>query len=162
MNVAKRKVSVSLDEDLVEELEREDQGLSAQVNIAVRAEIERRRRHLLLVEFLDQLDAEHNEQPTAEYPKRALVAAAARRGLTAEQLESAIRSFSETQDPKDRGIAAYLEGQYQQAEELLDGVAEKKERDLVETLRYLGATRYQQAKYRAAAPPVPSGIRIST
>ena len=58
MNPAKRKVSVSLDEDLVEELEREDQGLSAQVNVAVRAELERRRRHRLLVELLDQLDAE--------------------------------------------------------------------------------------------------------
>lgn len=55
MNPAKRKVSVSLDEDLVEELEREDQGLSAQVNVAVRAELER---HRLLVELLDQLDAE--------------------------------------------------------------------------------------------------------
>ena len=60
-------------------------------------------------------------------------------------------SLSATQDPKDRGIAAYLEGQYQQAEELLNGVAEKKEHDLVETLRYLGAAQYQQAKYRAAA-----------
>ena len=59
MPVAKRKVSVSLDEDLVEELEREDQGLSTQVNVAVRAELERRRRHRLLVELLDQLDAEH-------------------------------------------------------------------------------------------------------
>jgi len=59
MTLAKRKVSVSLDEDLVEELEREDQGLSAQVNVAVRAELERRRRHRLLVELLDQLDAEH-------------------------------------------------------------------------------------------------------
>ena len=39
MNPAKRKVSVSLDEDLVEELER-------------------RRRHRLLGELLDQLDAE--------------------------------------------------------------------------------------------------------
>jgi len=58
MNPAKRKVSVSLDEDLVEELEREDQGLSAQVNVAVRAELERRRRHRLLGEMLDQLDAE--------------------------------------------------------------------------------------------------------
>ena len=56
MTPAKRKVSVSLDEDLVEELEREDQGLS-QVNVAVRAEL-KRRRHQLLVEFLDQLDAE--------------------------------------------------------------------------------------------------------
>ena len=59
MNPVKRKVSVSLDEDLVEELEREDQGLSAQVNVAVRAELERRRRHRLLGELLDQLDAEH-------------------------------------------------------------------------------------------------------
>ena len=43
MNPAKRKVSVS----------------SAQVNVAVRAGLERRRRHRLLVELLDQLDAEH-------------------------------------------------------------------------------------------------------
>ena len=59
MTLAKRKVSISLDEDLVEELEREEQGLSAQVNVAVRAELERRRRQRLLVELLDQLDAEH-------------------------------------------------------------------------------------------------------
>jgi post-segregation antitoxin (ccd killing protein) len=59
MATAKRKVSVSLDEDLVEELEREEQGLSAQVNLALRAELERRRRNRLLVELLDQLDAEH-------------------------------------------------------------------------------------------------------
>ena len=59
MTMAKRKVSVSLDEDLVEELERESQGLSAQVNLALRAELERRRRNRLLVELLDRLDAEH-------------------------------------------------------------------------------------------------------
>ncbi len=44
-----------------------------------------------------------------------------------------------------------MEGQYQQAEELLNGAVEKKEQDFIETLRYLGATQYQQAKYRAAA-----------
>src|SRR4029077_20577670 len=55
-----------------------------------------------------------SEQPTAEDQKRALIAAAARRGLTAEQLEAAIQSFAETQDPTDRGIAAYLQGQYPQ------------------------------------------------
>jgi antitoxin CcdA len=59
MPLPKRKLSVSLDEDLVEELEREQQGLSAQVNAAVRTELERRRRHRLLTEFLDQLDTEH-------------------------------------------------------------------------------------------------------
>lgn len=59
MAIPKRKLSVSLDEDLVAELEREDQGLSVQVNAAVRAELERRRRQRLLIEFLDQLNAEH-------------------------------------------------------------------------------------------------------
>ena len=59
MTTAKRKVSVSLDKDLVEELKREDQSLSAQVNLALRVELESRRRNRLLVEFLDQLDAEH-------------------------------------------------------------------------------------------------------
>ena len=59
MTVAKRKVSVSLDEDLVEELEREDQGLSTQVNLALRAELERRRRNRLLTELLDQFDTAH-------------------------------------------------------------------------------------------------------
>lgn len=58
MTTAKRKVSISLDEDLVAELEREDQGLSTQVNSAVRAELERRRRTRLLTEMLDRLDAE--------------------------------------------------------------------------------------------------------
>ncbi len=47
-----------MDEDLVAELEREDQGLSTQVNQALLAELERRRNRLLL-EFLDRLDAEH-------------------------------------------------------------------------------------------------------
>ena len=51
-------MSVSLDEDLVEEFEREDQGLSAQVNQALRVELERRRRNRLLVELLDQRGAE--------------------------------------------------------------------------------------------------------
>jgi len=59
MTLTKRKISVSLDEDLVEELERDEEGLSAQVNAAVGAEVERRRRHRLLVELLDQLDTEH-------------------------------------------------------------------------------------------------------
>ena len=59
MTIAKRKVSISLDEDLVQELEREGQGLSAQVNTAVRAELEHRRRQRLLLEMLNRLDAEH-------------------------------------------------------------------------------------------------------
>ena len=57
---AKRKVSVSLDEDLVAELEAADEALSGQVNEAIRAEVERR---LLCTRpptgMLDSLDAEY-------------------------------------------------------------------------------------------------------
>ena len=57
MTVAKRKISVSLDEDLVAELEVGDQSLSAQINAALREDLEHRRRQRLLAEYLDQLDA---------------------------------------------------------------------------------------------------------
>ena len=56
---AKRKVSVSLDEDLVAELEAADEALSGQVNEAIRAEVERRRRNRLLTAMLDSLDVEY-------------------------------------------------------------------------------------------------------
>lgn len=55
----KRKVSVSLDEDLVAELEAADEALSGQVNEAIRAEVERRRRNRMLTAMLDSLDAEY-------------------------------------------------------------------------------------------------------
>jgi hypothetical protein len=53
----KRKVSVTLDEDLVAALEGEDETLSGQVNDAVRTEVERRARRRLLQGWLDELDA---------------------------------------------------------------------------------------------------------
>jgi antitoxin CcdA len=59
MTTTKRKVSVSLDEDLVAELEAGGEALSSQVNEAVRLELQRRRRHRLLGEMLDALEAEH-------------------------------------------------------------------------------------------------------
>lgn len=58
MTTTKRKISVSLDVDLVNELELADEPLSAQVNAAVRNDLEARRRHRLLGEWLDELDAE--------------------------------------------------------------------------------------------------------
>lgn len=57
MTTTKRKVSVSLDEDLVAELEAGDEPLSAQVNEAVRIDLGRRRRERLLGEMLDELEA---------------------------------------------------------------------------------------------------------
>ena len=92
-----------------------------------------------------------SKELSPEDKKKVLVETAARYNLSAEQLEAALSSFAETQDPKDQGIAAYLKGQYFQAEKLLQSAADKKEDDLVETLRYLGNAQYQQAKYQAAA-----------
>ena len=60
----KRKISVTLDEDLVSALEGEDGGLSAQVNEAVRLEVVRRARRQLLGEWLNELEA--SEGPVDE------------------------------------------------------------------------------------------------
>ena len=65
MSSTKRKVSVSLDATLVAELEAGEESLSAQVNTAVKAEFERRRRQRLLTELLDRLDAEQGPVPEA-------------------------------------------------------------------------------------------------
>ncbi len=59
MTAAKRKVSVSLDADLVDELEGGDAALSKQVNDAIRDAVERRRRQRLLRELLADLDKRH-------------------------------------------------------------------------------------------------------
>jgi hypothetical protein len=56
---AKRKISLSLDADLVEALEQDaDEGLSSQVNVVLRAEVERRRRQRALRTLLDRLTRE--------------------------------------------------------------------------------------------------------
>jgi hypothetical protein len=56
---AKRKVSLTLDADLVDELEElPDAALSAQVNQAIRVEVTRRRRQRALRALLDRLAEE--------------------------------------------------------------------------------------------------------
>lgn len=62
----KRKVSVTLDEDLVEALESEDANLSAQVNEAIRLVVETRRREDALRAFLDELEADDGPVDEAE------------------------------------------------------------------------------------------------
>ena len=56
MTTTKRKVSVSLDEELVAELEAGGEALSSQVNDAVRNELARRRRQRLLGEMLEEYE----------------------------------------------------------------------------------------------------------
>lgn len=70
MTAAKRKVSVSLDEDLVRELELGGDALSKQVNDAIRETLERRRRQRRLRELLAALDGRHgpvDERIVAKY-----------------------------------------------------------------------------------------------
>ncbi len=59
MTVAKRKVSVSLDSDLVEALEADSSALSKQVNEAVRESLARRDRLRQLRRLLTRLDERH-------------------------------------------------------------------------------------------------------
>lgn len=64
---AKRKVSVTLDADLVESLEAGGgASLSAEVNSALRAEFARRRRQQALDELLDRLAGERGRLDTPE------------------------------------------------------------------------------------------------
>jgi antitoxin CcdA len=66
-NVSKRKVSVTLDADLVAAIEAEGgENLSAEVNSALRAEFARRRRQQALGQFLDHLAEERGRLDTAE------------------------------------------------------------------------------------------------
>jgi antitoxin component of MazEF toxin-antitoxin module len=63
----KRKVSVTLDADLVAALEADDSTtLSAEVNSALRAEFTRRSRQRALAELLDHLAAERGSLDTPE------------------------------------------------------------------------------------------------
>jgi antitoxin CcdA len=72
---AKRKVSVTLDADLVAAMEADDgTTLSAEVNSALRAEVTRRKRHQALADLLDhladergRLDAPEDEAEIARY-----------------------------------------------------------------------------------------------
>jgi antitoxin CcdA len=63
---AKRKVSLTLDADLVAEAEAAGENLSAQVNLALRDDLARRRRHRALGALLARLDAEQGPLDSPE------------------------------------------------------------------------------------------------
>jgi Post-segregation antitoxin CcdA len=66
-NVSKRKVSVTLDADLVAAIEAEgSENLSAEVNSALRTEFARRRRQQALGQLLDHLAEERGRLDTPE------------------------------------------------------------------------------------------------
>jgi hypothetical protein len=61
----KRKVSLSLDEEVLAELEGGEGTLSLQVNEALRDLVERRRQHRRLAAFLGRLDEQRGPVPEA-------------------------------------------------------------------------------------------------
>jgi antitoxin CcdA len=63
---AKRKVSVTLDADLVEAIEAGDEGLSARINAALRDDADKRRRQQALGRLLDGLADERGPLDTPE------------------------------------------------------------------------------------------------
>lgn len=63
---AKRKVSVTLDADLVAEVEAAGEALSARVNAALRADVAQWRRQRALGLLLEQLDVERGSIDTPE------------------------------------------------------------------------------------------------
>ena len=66
MTTTKRKLSLSLDDDLVAALETNTEALSAQVNEAIRHEVARRQREHALQALLGRLDAEAGALDTEE------------------------------------------------------------------------------------------------
>lgn len=64
--VAKRKISVTVDADLVHELEAAGENLSGRINAALRNDLAARQRQRALGEFLDRLDHERGPLDTAE------------------------------------------------------------------------------------------------
>jgi antitoxin CcdA len=58
-SVAKRKLSISLDADLVRELESLGESVSTQINAVLREDLARRARRQCLIELLDRLDETH-------------------------------------------------------------------------------------------------------
>ena len=66
MTQQKRKVSLTLDADLVAELEKSDEPLSAQVNAVILAEVERRRHQRGLRALLDYFDETDGPLDTEE------------------------------------------------------------------------------------------------
>lgn len=76
--------------------------------------------------------------PTIEQRMRALLEVADHHGLTEDQLDAAIRSFGDTQDPSDKGVSAYLKGQFLESEVRFEDALEKHESDFVKPLPDLG------------------------
>lgn len=66
MSGPKRKISVTVDADLLAELEKADGSVSAQLNEALRAEVLRRRQRAALHRLLDDLEESDGPLDTPE------------------------------------------------------------------------------------------------
>lgn len=66
MASTKKKITVTIDRRLVDEMELQDEPISAQVNLAVESAMDGRRRRRNLLAFLDALDEEFGPSDPAD------------------------------------------------------------------------------------------------
>lgn len=66
MAVTKKKITVTIDQQLVDEMELHDEPISVQVNAAIETAMQGRRRRRNLLRFLDELDAEFGASDPAD------------------------------------------------------------------------------------------------
>jgi hypothetical protein len=66
MTTTKRKLSLTLDDELLVFLERNSEALSSQVNEALRNEVARQRQQMALAALLDRLSGDDGPLDTAE------------------------------------------------------------------------------------------------
>src|ERR1019366_8744336 len=111
-------------------------------------------------EKINKADAPKSaDKQAAEDPKANLDAVAKEFGLTADELDKAIRAWgTKTTDPYDVGLAALYAGNYGAAtSSLKDSLKQREEKfataqkDVADAAFFLGQSLYEQGKYRESA-----------
>jgi hypothetical protein len=118
--------------------------------------------------LISQINAANAAKPKDELltdaqRQKVLEEKAAEFGLEPEELDAAIRAWAEkAEDPYDKGLAEYYEENYPEATKLLteslrkqEAAMEKAIAKMADTAFFLGASLYEQGKYRASAAAYP-------
>lgn len=109
--------------------------------------------HQIATQLIDDDVADHfHAQPTRERDRKEVLADAAKsHGLTPEQLDIVIASVAQSPSPIDRGIAAFLKGQYLESEKLFTEASTHERNDPLGALLYLGTSQFEEGKLEEAA-----------
>jgi tetratricopeptide (TPR) repeat protein len=107
------------------------------------------------------------EKTTEQQRKEALAEVARSFGLAPEEVDKAIRAWGQrTEDPYEKGLAAWYERHYPEASDLLarsfrqrKAAAEKGARESEDAACFLGQALYEQPKYRESAEAYREALR---